>query len=62
MLVSGKQQDDSVTYLFVCVYMYIYIYIYILFRFFSILSYYKILGIVPHAIQWVLIVYLFYVQ
>ena len=43
VLVSGIQQSDSVMY--VCVYIYIY------FRLFSITGYYKILNIVPCAIQ-----------
>ena len=51
MLVSGVQHSDSV----------IYISIYIsFFRFFSLIGYYKILSIVPCAIQQVLVVYLFY--
>ena len=51
VLDSGVQQSDSV----------IFIYIFF-FRFFSIIGYYKILNIVPCAIQyrWVLVVYLFY--
>ena len=47
MLVSGIQQSDSVAYIF-------------FFRFFSIIGYYKILNIVPCAIQWALVGYLFY--
>ena len=40
----------------------LYIYIFILFfRLFSIIGYYKILSIVPCAIQKVLVVYLFYI-
>ena len=42
MLVSGVQQSDSV--------IHIGVYIYI-FRFFSIIGYYKILNIVPCAVQ-----------
>ena len=41
MLVSGVQQSDSV----------MYIYLYILFRFFPIMVDYKILNMVPRAIQ-----------
>ena len=44
VLVSGIQQNDSVIH----IYMYIYIFF---FRFFSIIGYYKILNIVPCAIQ-----------
>ena len=52
MLVSAVQQSDSA----------IHTYISIFFRFFSLIGYYKILSIVPCAIQWVLVVYLFYIQ
>ena len=38
------------------------IYIYILFIFFSIISYYKVLNIVPYVVQQDLIIYLFYMQ
>ena len=41
MLVSGVQQSDSV----------LHTHIYIFFIFFSIIGYYKILNIVPYAIQ-----------
>ena len=37
---------------------YMYIYILFLFRFFSIIGYYKVLGIAPSAIQWALVGYL----
>ena len=48
-------------YIYIYIYTYIYIYVYIfLFRFFSIIVYYKILSIVPCAIQQVLVGYLFY--
>ena len=50
MLVSGIQPSDSD----------IYIYIFFL-RFSSVIPYYKMLNIVPCAIQWVLVVYLFYI-
>ena len=54
MLVSGVQQSDSDSYT--------YIYIYIFFsRFFSLIHYYKILSIVPCAIEWVLVVYLVFI-
>ena len=43
-LVSDVQHSDPV------IYIYIYIYIYI-FRFFSIIDYYKILSIIPCALQ-----------
>ena len=53
VLVSGVQQSDSV----------IHIHLYLFFfRFFSIIGCYKILSIVPCAIQQVLIGYLFYIQ
>ena len=45
----------------VCVCVYIYRYIYNFFRFFSHIGYYKILSIVPCAIQYILVVYLFYI-
>ena len=51
VLVSGVKHSDSV--------IYIYIYIF-LFRFFSLIGYYKILSIVPCAIQYTLVGYLFY--
>ena len=51
VLVSGVKHSDSV--------IYIYIYIF-LFRFFSLIGYYKILSIVPCAIQYILVGYLFY--
>ena len=39
------------------------LYIYIFpFRFFSLIGYYKILSIVPCAIQWVLVGYLFFIK
>ena len=38
-------------YRYICVYIYIYIYIDNFFRFFSIIGYYKILNIVPCAMQ-----------
>ena len=60
MLVSGIQQSDSHIYIRVYIYIYIYAYIFF-FRFFSIIGYYKILNIVPCAIQQVLVVYLFYI-
>ena len=42
---------------------YAYIYIYItFFRFFSIICYYKVLNIIPLAMQYVLVAYLFYIQ
>ena len=46
VLVPNVQQSDSVGYVCMCVYMYIFF-----FRFFSIIGYYKILNIVPYAIQ-----------
>ena len=46
MLVSGVQQSDSV----ICISIYLSIYLFF-FRFFSIIGYYKILNIVPCAIQ-----------
>ena len=52
--VSGVQQSDSVIYIYMCVYVF-------LFRFFSITAYYKILNIVPCAIQLVLVVLYIYV-
>ena len=52
VLVSSVQQSDSV------IHMYIYIFS---FRFFSLIGYYKILSVVPCAIQWVLVGYLFYI-
>ena len=52
MLVSGVQQSDSV--------IHIGVYIYI-FRFFSLIDYYRILSRVPCAIQYVLVGYLFYI-
>ena len=54
VLASDLQQSDSVLFIYmcVCVYIYIYIYIYInFFRFFPLIGYYKILNIVPCAIQ-----------
>ena len=51
VLVSGVQQNDSV------IHMYTYLFF---FRFFSIIGYYKILNVVPCALQSVLVVYLFY--
>ena len=52
--------------LFSYVYIYIYIYIYththiFFFRFFFLIGYYKVLSIVPCAIQLTLVVYIFYV-
>lgn len=47
-LVSGVQQTDSVTLVF--------------FRFFSLIDHYKILSVVPYAIESIHIVYLFYVN
>ena len=44
------------------VYIYIYIYIYVLFQYLSVISYYKILSIVPCTIQWVFVGYIFYIQ
>ena len=55
MLVSGIQHNDSY------INMLVYIYIYILFSDFFLIGYYKILSIVPWAIQWVLVGYLFYI-
>ena len=49
MLVLGVQQSDSVIHIF-------------FFRFFSHVGYYRILSIVPCAVQQVLIVYLFYLS
>ena len=43
MLVSGIQQSDSVFYIYVCIYS--------VFRFFSIIGYYKTLNTVPYALQ-----------
>ena len=57
VLVPGVQQSDSV--LHICVYIYRYIFF---FRLLSIIGYYKILNIVPCAIQQALVVYLFYIQ
>ena len=52
------QQSDSVLYI-----LYIYICVYIFFfRFFSIIGYYKILNIVPCAMQQDLVIYLFHIQ
>ena len=48
--VLGVRQNDSV----------IHTHIYVL-RFFSIIGYYTVLNIVAYAIQWVLVVYLFYI-
>ena len=67
VLVSGVQQSDLVhiyiyIYIYACVCVCIYIYIYILFQIFTIIGYYKILNIVPCAMQKVLVVYLFYIQ
>ena len=46
--VSGVQQSDSITH----IYTYVYINVYIIFcRFLSLIGYYKILSIVPCAIQ-----------
>ena len=39
----------------------LHIYIHILFQILSIISYYKILSIIPCAIQWALIDFLFYI-
>ena len=50
VLVCGIQQSDSVSYIYMCLYIYIYIYIFF-FIFFSIVVYYRILNIVPCAIQ-----------
>ena len=77
VLVSGVQQSDSVihihTYIYIyiyihiyihiyiCVYIYVYIYIFF-FRFFSLVGYYKMLSIVPCAIQQIYVGYLFYIQ
>ena len=58
MLASGVQGSNSVIYVCVCIRTYIYIFFFI---FFSILVYYKILDIVPCAMQLVLVVYLFYI-
>ena len=58
MLVSVEQHSDSVIY----IYINIYAIIYILFRFFSIIGYYKIMNIVPCAIGLVFVVSLFYTQ
>ena len=55
MLVSGVQRHDSVIYIQKRK-----IYIF-LFRFFSLIGYYKILSIVPCAIQQVLVGYLLYI-
>ena len=50
VLVSGRQHSDS----FIQAYLFF-------FRFFSLIGYYKILSIVPCAIQYVFVSYLFYV-
>ena len=55
MLVSGVQHINP--YIYVCIYIYM-----SYFRFFSLIGYYKIFRTVPCTIQWVLVVYLFYVQ
>ena len=55
MFISGVQQSDSVTRMCIDVYMYI-------FQSFSIVVYYKILNVVLGAIQYILIVYPFYIQ
>ena len=52
-LISAGQQNDSV----MCVYIYIYFLI-----FFSTMSYYRILNILPYTMQWDLVAYTFYIQ
>ena len=52
VLVSVARESDSVISMYTNVFF---------FRLFSIISYYKILSIVPYAMQWVFIVYLFYI-
>lgn len=69
MLASGVQQSGSAihTYVYLCMHskdlateqhMYMYMYVILLFRFFSVIGYYKTLSIAPSAIQWVLAGYL----
>ena len=43
------------------IYLYMYVYTFF-FRFFSHVSYYRMLNTIPRAIQWVLVVYLFYIR
>ena len=63
MLVSGVQQSDSYIYIYIYIYIYtrthLYIYMFF-FRFVFIICYYKILNIVPCAIQLDLVVYFVY--
>ena len=48
--------------MYMCAYIHKHTHIYkFLFRLFSIIGYYEILNIVPSAIQYVLVVYLFYI-
>ena len=54
--ISGVQQSDSFIYMKLNIYIYIYIFFS---NFVSIIGYYKILNIVPWAIQQVLVGYLF---
>ena len=54
VLVSCVQQSDSVNHI------YVYTYIHSFFTFSSVIGYYKILSIVPCAIQSVVVGYLFY--
>ena len=71
VLISAMQQSDSVIYICVCVYIHMYVYVYIcvyvythtfFFKIFlSIMAYYRILNIVPCAIQQDIVVYLLYV-
>ena len=53
VLVSGVQHSDSVISIYLSI---------IFFRFFSLIGHYKILSIVPCAIQQVLVGYLFYIN
>ena len=46
-----------------CIYIYfIRVYIHILFQIFSIIGYYKILSVVLCAMQWILVIYPFYIH
>ena len=62
VIVSGVQHSDSCMCVCVCIYIYVHVCVHIFFfRLFSIIGYYKILSVVPCAIQKVLVGYLFYI-
>ena len=64
MLVPGVGQSDVVIHTHIHIHIHmcecVYIYIYVLFQILFIIGYYKILNIVPCAIQDVLVVYFIY--